>query len=105
MELRVVTANIIEKGGKILLVQEGHKYAYGLWNFPAGKLEEKISLVDNAIKEAKEESGYDVKVKGLVGIYHNMSKDRNVVILVFASSVVSGKIRKSSDGEILQAKW
>ncbi|HIG97730.1 MAG TPA: NUDIX domain-containing protein [Candidatus Aenigmarchaeota archaeon] len=105
MELRVVTANIIEKKGKILLVQEGHKYAYGLWNFPAGKLEEQISLVDNAVKEAKEESGYNVKVKGVVGIYHHMSKDKNVVVIVFASYMVSGELRKSSDKEILQAKW
>ncbi|MEK6887507.1 MAG: NUDIX domain-containing protein [Candidatus Aenigmatarchaeota archaeon] len=103
--MHVVTANLIEKNKKILLVQEGHKYAYGLWNFPAGKLEEEISLVNNAIKEAKEESGYNVKVKGLIGIYHHMSKDKNVVAIVFASSIISGSMRKTSDEEILQANW
>ena len=102
----IVTANLIEKGGKFLLVQEGHKYAYGLWNFPAGKLEEKISLEDNAVKEAKEETGYRVGVKGLVGVYQKIKDDRNVIIFLFASSIAGGKMRADyPDDEIMNAKW
>jgi len=102
----VVTSNLIEKNGKFLLVQEGHKYAYGLWNFPAGKLEEPLSLEDNAVKEAKEETGFSVKVKGLVGIYQKVTEERTVIIFVFASKIIGGKMRDDyPDGEILQAKW
>jgi ADP-ribose pyrophosphatase YjhB (NUDIX family) len=101
----VVTASLIEKNGKILLVQEGHEFAYGLWNFPAGKLEEKISLIKNAEKEVEEETGYKSKVKGLVGVYHKARKDANVVRIIFASSITGGKIRTNPDDEIIQAKW
>ncbi len=106
----IVTSNLIEKNGKYLLVQEGHKYAYGLWNFPAGGLESPISLEKNAEKEALEEAGYKVSVKGLVGTYQKVvrSKDHNrtVIVFVFASSIVSGKLRDDyPDSELLQAKW
>ena len=106
MKLAVVTSNLIEKNGKFLLVQEGHKYAYGLWNFPAGKLEQEIKLIYNAVKEAREETGYNVKVKKLIGIYQKIQKGRNVVIFVFASSIVGGKLRTNyPDEEILGARW
>jgi ADP-ribose pyrophosphatase YjhB (NUDIX family) len=105
MENVIVTSNLIEKDDKFLLVQEGHKYAYGLWNFPAGRIEESITLAQNAEKETKEESGYDVKATGFVGIYHQMAKDRNVIIICFNSVVTGGKIRDQPDEEILQAKW
>ena len=77
-----------------------------MWNFPAGKLEAPVSLERNAIKEAKEETGLNVKVKGLVGVYQKVKKERTVIIFVFASSIKGGKNRHDyPDGEILQAKW
>ena len=105
MKLHVVTANIIERDGKYLLIEEGHQHAYGQWNFPAGKLEEQISLEINAIKEAREESGFDVKVKRLVGVYQDMREDVNVILFAFASDIIGGHIRDHGDDEILQAKW
>ena len=104
--LAVVSSNIIEKNEKFLLVQEGHKHAYGLWDFRAGKLEEEITLTENAVKEAKEETGYRVKVQRLVGVYQKIQNGRNVVIFVFASSIVGGKLRTDyPDDEILGARW
>lgn len=102
----IVTSNLIEKDGKFLLVQEGHKYAYGLWNLPAGRLEMPMALRDNAIKEAKEETGLKVKANELVGVYQKIAKGRTVVFFVFASSVVGGKLRTDyPDGELLRARW
>ena len=65
-----------------------------------------ISLSDNAVKEAKEETGLKVKVNGLVGIYQKIVNDATVVFFVFSSSIIGGKLRTDyTDGEILQAKW
>jgi len=108
MKVFLVTSNLIERKGKFLLVQEGHQYAYGLWNFPSGKLEDGLTLAENAVKEAREETGYRVKVKGLVGIYQtiNGEKGANVVRFLFASSIVGGKmLSKFPPDEIIQAKW
>lgn len=104
-KIHLVTSNLIEKNGKFLLVQEGHKFAYGLWNFPAGKVEEQITFQENAIKEAKEETGFKVKIDGLVSIYHESYPERNAVVFIFASHILGGKLRDYKDEEILQAKW
>ncbi len=105
MKIHLVTSNLIEKDGKYLLVQEGHQHAYGQWNFPAGKLEDGLTLEENAIKEAKEESGFNVKIKGLIGVYQDIREDANVVLFVFASEITGGKMRDTADEEIIQAKW
>jgi len=101
----VVTACLIEKDGKFLLVQEKQPRAYKLWNFPAGKLEADITLIENAKKEAKEETGFDVKIGNIVGIYEDFEKDsRNVIIFVFNASIIKGKLKVPED-ELIQAKW
>jgi ADP-ribose pyrophosphatase YjhB (NUDIX family) len=100
----VVTANLIEQEGKILLVQEAAGPARGKWNFPAGKLEDRLTLQDNAFKEAKEESGYDVNVESLVGIYQDIGQD-NVILFVFTSKITGGRQRQWADNEILQTGW
>src|SRR3990167_7193519 len=104
MKLDIVTANLIENNGKFLLVQEAKKSVHGLWNFPAGKMEELIELEKNAIKEAKEETGYAVKINGLVGVYQELHKKINLIMFVFSSSIKGGKMKVPKD-EILQAKW
>jgi ADP-ribose pyrophosphatase YjhB (NUDIX family) len=101
----VVTANLMEKNGKILLVQEGNPPAKGKWNFPAGKLERDVDILENTIKEAKEETGYDVRLDGLVGIYHELRDGgTNPVIIVFKSSIVGGKLDPDKN-EIMDAGW
>jgi len=74
--------------------------------FSCGKLETPIRLEHNAEKEAKEESGLSVKVKGLVGIYQKTREERTVIIFVFTSKIIGGRMRTDyPDDEILQAKW
>jgi 8-oxo-dGTP pyrophosphatase MutT (NUDIX family) len=53
---------VIEKDGKFLLVQEGHAGAYGLWNWQQGKVEEGETIEEAAVREAKEETGYEVSI-------------------------------------------
>ena len=101
----IVTSNLIKKNGKYLLVQEGEGPAKGLWNFPAGRLEKNIPLSWNAEKEVKEETGYQARVKSLVGVYQDVSPKYCRVIIVFNSSIAGGSLRKHATEEILQAKW
>jgi len=52
-----VRAAVIEDG-KILLVQEASN---GLWTLPGGWADQNISPAENAVKEAREESGLEVE--------------------------------------------
>jgi len=67
--IRIYGTSLIEKDGKILLQQEGNELTYGKWYFPSGRMDEKEFILDCAIRETLEETGYKVKLKNLIGIY------------------------------------
>ena len=75
LRTEVVSANVICKDKKYLLVQEKKPSAYGLWNLPAGRVEEGYSLEETAIKEAKEETGFDVRIVRKLGIFQKTTKE------------------------------
>lgn len=103
-QVRVVAGVVIKQDGKYLLVQENHPdpRVYGLWNFPAGRVEKGETIENTAIKEAKEESGYDVKLISKIAIFHE-----NVEVPVkhaFEARIVGGELKWPKD-EILDARW
>src|SRR4051812_16105074 len=61
--------NLIADNSRYLLVQEAKPSAWSRYNLPAGKPERGETLVQAAVREAKEETGLDVTVEHLVGIY------------------------------------
>ena len=103
-EYLIVVGTMTEKDGKILLVQEKQPAAYKLWNTPAGWLDKGESLVDGAKRETKEETGYEVQVNGLLGIYvHNPEENpgKIVIKIVFRASITGGELMVPED-ELLQ---
>jgi len=53
---------VIKQNNKYLLVQERMTSQYGLWNWPAGKVDVGETIEEAAIREGKEETGYDVEL-------------------------------------------
>ena len=86
--------NLVERDGSYLLVREGKPSARGRFNLPAGKPEIGETLIEAAVREAKEESGLDVTVDHIVGLYHCPENDEGFGVLnvVFGSSVTGGEI-------------
>jgi len=103
--IHVVASVAIIKHNKILLVQEGKKRCYKEWNFPGGHVDYGEDLIEAAKREAYEETGYRVKIKGLVGVYNYLSKrGKHIINFFFIGSIIKGKI--SFDGkEIFDVKW
>lgn len=90
--------NLVEREGSYLLVQEGKPSARARFNLPAGKPEVGETLVEAAVREAKEETGLDVTVEYIVGLYQcpQTSEGFGVVNFVFASNIVAGEIVTST---------
>lgn len=98
----IVAGVLLEKDGKYLLVQEAQKKAYGLWNLPAGKVEKDVTIEETAIREAKEESGFDVELISKIGAFQENSE--KPVKNVFLAKIIGGEQIENSD-EILAVKW
>lgn len=98
----VVGGCLVEKDGKYLMVQEATEEVYGLWNLPAGQIDEGETIEEGAIRESKEESGYDVKLGEEIGLYHE-SIDLKVKH-IFRAEIIGGEATPQQ-GEILDIKW
>ncbi len=102
VKIFVVAGVVIRKDGKYLLVQEKQPKAYKLWNWPAGKVDEGYSIEQTAVKEAKEECGFDVALVRELAIWHETAQ--SPVQHVFEANIIGGKLAFPED-EILDARW
>jgi len=97
-----VAGVLIRKNDKYLLVQEKKAIAHGLWNWPAGHIDEGATVEETAIREAKEETGYDVELGRKLGVFHKEGDRAQKHI--FEAKIVGGEL-KFPKGEILDARW
>lgn len=98
----VVAGVVLRKENKYLLLQEKKPSAYGLWNFPAGKVDMGETFEEAAVREAKEESGFDVKLIKKIGIFQNAPE--RAVKHAFEAEITGGELAFPED-EILDARW
>jgi len=74
----------------IVLVRRAIEPGYGLWVFPGGYVDRGEEITAAAVREAREESGLDVRVDRLVNIYSYAG--RTPIIIVFAATVLGGEL-------------
>lgn len=102
--MQVIVGGIIEKDGKILMVQEAKKKCYGKWNFPAGHLEDKETIYDGAIREIFEETGCKVKLINALPIINSRLEGETLILINFKAELIEEKINFNKE-EILDVKW
>lgn len=111
MNEAIFAGTCIIHNNQILLVQESHKEAYGLWSLPLGHVEDNESTEQSAIRETKEETGYEVKLINhksikIDGKEFKSTKDFNeysIELSVYRADIVSGELKAGDD--ILDVKW
>lgn len=102
--MKIIAGCVVENENKILMVQEGLDFCYGQWNYPAGHVDEFENITDAAIREVKEETGLDVKLKGVLPICETELRGETHVIIRFVAEVIGGEIEFDTN-EILDVKW
>lgn len=102
--MHVIVGGVLEKNGKVLLVQETKKKCYKKWNIPAGYLDCNETLIQGAIREIKEETGCDVELTGILNIANRVIEDDIMVTIIFATKIVKETSDYMTD-EILDRKW
>ena len=63
---KVDVRGVVLKGNKILLVKEN---VDGCWSLPGGWADVGLSPAENVVKEIREESGYEVRVRRLLAVH------------------------------------
>jgi ADP-ribose pyrophosphatase YjhB (NUDIX family) len=97
-----VSAIIFDGEGKFLLTKREDN---GQWCLPGGAVEAGESVAEACIREVFEETGLNVRVKRLVGVYSHpdqlvVYKDGNkafIVAIHFEAEVIGGKLGLSNE--------
>lgn len=87
--------------GKILLTK---REDFEVWCLPSGGVEEGESLAEAAIRETKEETGVDVELTRLVGVYSRLGGMPDVHAILFAGKPIGGEI-KPQPGETIEVAY
>lgn len=86
---KVAVGVIIAQDDKVLLNRRAIDPGKGRWSFPSGYVDLGESPSTAAQREVKEETGYEVCLRGIVGVY--ASPGRPVVLVVYGGEVVGGE--------------
>ncbi|HSM99545.1 MAG TPA: NUDIX hydrolase [Rudaea sp.] len=100
----VTVACIVPRNGKFLLVEEIVRGERVL-NQPAGHLEPDESLPAAAVRETREETGWDVSLTHLVGIYQWANADGAFLRFTFAAEPLRHDPARTLDDGIVRALW
>ena len=102
--MQIIAGCIIIKDDNILMVKEAKKECYGKWNYPAGHVKELEKITDAARRETFEETGYKVKLTGVLPIYSIIVKEQMHRIVTFTAEIIE-ETKNFNKEEILDVKW
>jgi ADP-ribose pyrophosphatase YjhB (NUDIX family) len=96
------TAVVTDEQARILLVKRREN---DLWALPGGGMDLGESIVETAVREVKEETGLDVEVTGLIGVYTNPrhvmaytdGEVRQQFSLCFTTRLIGGQLQVDSE--------
>ncbi|MCH8054768.1 MAG: NUDIX hydrolase [Deltaproteobacteria bacterium] len=97
---KVVAGTIFSIDDHVVLLRRGVEPAIGKWVFPGGYVDRGESVRDAAIRETKEESNLDVRLRSLINVYSYPHSPN--VIVVYAAEIVGGEL--SAADESLEAQ-
>lgn len=102
----ITVATIVESGGRFLMVEES-KGGRLVLNQPAGHLEANETLRQAAVRETLEETGWDIALSGVVGIYLYTAPSNGVTYqrVCFSASPVRHDPQRELDSGIVGARW
>ena len=103
-------AVIIEHDGKFLMVEELNEDQNNrpVFSMPAGHIEARESIIDAALREAREESGCEVELTALTGIYDYVKDNETIERFCFAAKlkeIPTSLQTNDPDHEILNVRW
>ena len=93
--VRIGVGAVVFKDDQVLLVKRGKPPFKGCWSIPGGGLEFGERLEDAVRREVREETGLDIEIGGLIGVFEAMPDDvgqlTHTVMIDYAAEWVAGE--------------
>jgi ADP-ribose pyrophosphatase YjhB (NUDIX family) len=98
---------LVQDAGRVLLLQRPDN---GLWTIPTGAVKKGETVAQAAVRECKEETGLEVELTGLVGVFSDprhiikyKKEVRQPINICFRAKVIGGEL--TTTDEALAVEW
>lgn len=92
---KLAVAVLVDDDGRLVLQQRKIDPGKGKWTFPSGYVERYERLEDAAVREVREETGLDVRLTDLLGLFSHTGNP--VVLAVYTADAVGGTMTVSEE--------
>ncbi len=98
---------LVVRDGRVLLVRRAIEPARGAWDIPGGFLEHDEHPEAGAVRELQEETGLDIRIAGLLGIYLDVypygdpTDSDTTLNLVYLATAPAGEPRPADDADAI----
>jgi 8-oxo-dGTP diphosphatase len=92
-----VFAIIFDDQGRVLLSRRSDS---GWWNLPGGGVEPDEAVAEGLAREVREETGLEVEIGRLIGVYSKPQKSE--VVLTFEARITGGQAAPSDEADLQQ---
>ena len=104
--IRVGAYVLLVEAEKLLLCRLVHPTPKGLfWTLPGGGLEFGEHPETAAVREAREETGFDVALDGLVAVESYVGPDVQHLCFVYRARLLGGELTVEEDGSTNEVRW
>ena len=96
---------VIWRDGRVLLIRRGKEPGRGTWSLPGGAQELGETVAQAAHREAREETGLDVRLRGLVDVVDSVRRDPegrvrfHYTLIDLVATAASGVAHPGGDAE------
>jgi len=87
---KVAVVVLIQIKSKLVLVKRDINPYIGHWSFPSGYVDRSENVESEAVREVKEETGLDVELVKLLGVYSQSGNQ--VILIVYTANMIGGKL-------------
>jgi 8-oxo-dGTP diphosphatase len=94
-----VDALILCDEDSIVLIKRKNEPYKGLWALPGGFVEYGETVEEAVIREAKEETGLDIKLKSISGVYSTPDRDPrgHIITICYLAHRTGGELKADTD--------
>ena len=97
LDPKLAVVVLVAKDNELLLVKRAIEPSIGKWSFPSGYVDRGEIVEAAAIREVKEETGLNIQILDLIGVYSK--KNNPIVLVVYSAKIVGGKIEAGKECE------
>lgn len=101
LDPKVAVVILTMRDNGLVMVKRGVEPHLGKWAFPSGFVDRGEIVECAARREMKEETGLDVALDALIGVYSQ--QDNPVVLIVYAARITGGSLTPGHDAEDARA--